>query len=225
MRKKIVILALLLQAGGFSAQNEDPKGQHCVTVGYGVPNLYKVILKNAFDKTHLLSMVFGSSGGSTYTTKAFGSGPFFLKYDHMVRNHIGLGVVIGYFNAGIEETHKYTESSATSPAVNYTDVTRLDFSSLSIGGRFNYHFGKNPKFDPYLGFATGYNSISNSFSFKSDNPNLFSGRIPLPAVTSNLYLALTFGWRYYINEHLGFYAEIGLDKWAIIQGGLAFKFK
>lgn len=225
MLKKLLFISLLLPSVLLTAQEPDNKGQQCITMGYGAPNLYKVILKTAFNKTHLVSMVFGSSGGSTYTTKAFGAGPFFLKYDNFVHKHIGLGVVFGYFNAGIEETRKYTESTATSPAVNYTDVSRLEFSSLSIGGRFNYHFSTEPKSDPYVGLALGYNYISNSFSFKSDNPNSFSAKIPLPGITTPVYMALTFGWRYYPSEHLGLYAEIGLDKWAIIQAGLAFKFR
>lgn len=225
MKKTLFALLSLFSVTVKSQTAFDEKSQH-VTIGYGFPNLYKVILKASVKNSQSANMSFGGIS-ETYTYKAYGLGPAFIKYDYALTKNLGIGFVLGYFSAGLRQTYTYQDQRFTGQSVvtqNYTDVTTVDFQSFSVGARFNYHFGSKGKLDPYIGFAAGYSYATASVDFSSDNPN--SANTPRYTSTSPipLYLGMTFGLRYYFSQNIGIYGEFGLDKWAVIQGGLAIKF-
>lgn len=213
-------------AAMFSAQAQSTafaENGHYVTLGYGFPNLYKSILRNAYSTSSFVS------GDESYSYSTSGAGPLFLKYEYGIADHIGIGLVLGYYSAGVQQTYNYTEQNYNSQTgavttSNFKDVSKMDIVNSSLGLRFNYHFGSKEKLDPYIGFAAGYSYTKVTLSFSSNNPDHTRGSVsavsPIP-----IYLGLTFGMRYYLSQNVGLYGEFGLDKWAVLQLGLAFKFQ
>jgi hypothetical protein len=198
--------------GGFSEKTS------IITANYGFPNLYKSILQSGADVLN--------SYGAHFTV--FGSGPYFLKWEYGVSDHVGIGAVFAYYNAGISQTSEYSYQQNNGNG-NYTTITYkqefiTEVQSPSLGLRFNYHFGNNPKVDPYIGFAAGYSHITASYSIKSSDPNHttnFSGTTvnPIP-----LYIGFTGGLRYYFTKNFGANCEFGIDKWAVVQLGVTYRF-
>lgn len=222
MKKNFTIISafvLLISSNSVHAQAYNEKHSD-VTVGYGFPNIYKSILKSAVNNSNAYT--------SENRVEVKGYGPLFLKYEYGLTKLIGLGASIGYWNTKYTETSDYVESGYNSSTGTYQtnayrDVFTYKISSLSIGARLNFHFATQDKLDPYAGIAAGYTQTLYRFSFASNNPDAaqsptyeYSG-IPV-------YFAVTAGLRYYFTENIGIYGEIGLDKWSVIQGGLAVKF-
>jgi hypothetical protein len=200
------------------------KNQSITTVGYGYPNLFMIQLKRISNSQNQLSHLFGSKN---YTTTVNGYGPLFLKSEYALNSRIALGVSIGYWNVQYTETSNYQEyvynaNTGTASYISYTDISRYIFSSFSAGARMNLHFGTGNKIDPYVGFAIGYTDGKLKHEFSSDNPHYMNpsemSYTPIP-----VYLAGSFGIRYYFMKNIGVYTELGLEKWALIQGGLVIK--
>lgn len=222
MKKILTIISafiLLTDSNSVQAQAYKEK-QSDVTIGYGFPNIYKSILKSAV------------SNNGNYTaenrTEVKGYGPLFLKYEYGLTKLIGLGASIGYWNTKYTETSDYVSSEYNSSTGTYStnayrDVFTYKISSLSIGARLNFHFATQEKLDPYAGIAAGYTQTLYKFSFTSNNPD--AGQSPAYEYSGiPVYFAITAGLRYYFTENIGIYGELGLDKWSVIQGGLAIKF-
>lgn len=228
MKKNLLIISAFLVLT-FSANAQDKSwedGHSAVTVGYGYPNIYKSILKALLE-----NQTNGNYSSGTDQTKfeVKGYGPMFLKYDYAVSKLIGIGASVGYWNTKYTETSTYTQdvydpnSGYYIGNQTYSDMVKYNFSSLSIGARLNFHFGTGEKIDPYAGVAGGYTRTVFSYTYSSTNPSSTSS----PHFSYSgipVYFAITAGMRYYFTDNIGAYAEVGLDKWSIIQGGLAIKF-
>jgi hypothetical protein len=226
--KKISITFLLLAAGSFfKAQTAFQEGAHYFSAGYGFPNIYKNLLKNQVENQENFSSFFATDRG-TYDYKVTGSGPMFGKYEYGISELIGLGAVVGYYTAGVKETYSYYDETynyqtGTYISTRYQDVTKIDVTSLSFGCRVNFHFLKREKLDLYAGFAAGYTKADFKISYESNNPSFnqsyhFTYNQPIP-----LYFGTTFGIRGYLTPGIAIFGEVGLDKWAVLQGGLTLK--
>lgn len=216
-----VLMLIAFAPSKINAQAYNEK-QSVVTVGYGFPNLYKNILKVSLQNSY-----YGYTDVNL-TTKVTGFGPFFIKYEYALTKLIGVGASVGYWSTKFTQSYHY-QSSVYNPnsgnyyTANYTDVMDYKVSSLSAGARLNFHFGTQEKLDPYAGIAAGYTNTVYRLTQTSDNPDYIS----YPAYTGRgipVYFAITAGLRYYFTKNIGAYAELGLDKWSVIQGGLAIKF-
>lgn len=227
--KNVVCCLLLIQAICLQAQNAFEKGTQNITLGYGGPNIYKPTLKSEFmEYNELLALMQGGNNGSRSITE-FGFGPVFLKNEYAISNHVGVGVVLGYFSAGIEEVYNYQLTHYNFVAkknitTDYTDVRRLDMKNASVGVRVNFHFAPGRRVDPFLGVASGYKRVTMVYTSNSNNPDYLPAFGPLGIFTVPAYLAATLGLRVYFTNNIGLYAEAGIDKWAIFQGGIAVKF-
>jgi len=216
-------LLLLISSHTLNAQGYVEK-QSAVTVGYGFPNLYKALLKTSIEANQQQGYYYDE----TFGYKVKGYGPLFVKYEYALTKLIGLGASFGYWSTKFTETYNYQDgyydaNSANYVYTEYQDVTEHHFSSLSAGARLNFHFGTQEKLDPYAGVAAGYTSMNYTYKFSSTNPNTTDP----PSISYSgipVYFAITAGIRYYFTENIGAYAELGLDKWSVIQGGLAIKF-
>lgn len=143
------------------------------------------------------------------------TGPLFLKYEHAVSDKIGIGLNVAY--AKWKLSYLYDSYDVNSNPVSYEESD--SYSTFSVLGRFNLHFGHMDKFDPFWGFGVGFRS--GSWKYESTDPNgtkdlSISNPIPLGFET-------TVGARYYFTDNIGAYVETGLAK-AVIQAGLNFKF-
>ncbi len=225
--KNYCLLFLLVNVLSISGQSVQPETKNSLSIGYGLPNLYKLILRQNVEFPNRYARQYEGYDTDSYAYTSFGLNPLFLKYDQRIKKHIGVGLVCGYFLAGLEQKYFYKGTTAGTNAENYTNITRVKIHNLSLGFRFNYHFGIHKRIDPYLGFALGYTYFRSGIYFSSNNPNARVNDAIQPAnpLPVPLYLGLTAGVKIYLWKNLGLYTELGLDKWAIIQAGLAFKFK
>lgn len=162
-----------------------------VQFGYGVGNLAQSFFSAFKDELN-------------YEYKA--KGPFFAKLEYAVSDTFGFGVNLAYVGADV--------------TWNETDnvITNIDWYSLSLLVRANYHFGNNPKFDPYIGAGFGYRTASWDISYSDpdfDGDLSFDNFFPLGFET-------TIGARYFFTEQLGVYIEAGIAK-AVFQAGVNVK--
>ncbi len=234
MKLQVVIATLIFTSIALNAQNKSDnlawqEGKSAVTIGYGLPNLWKSILKASVNSSNLNST--NNNGTSSSSIAVKGSGPFFAKYDYALTPIVGLGAAVGFWNIKVIETDNYLDNTYNNSTgnytnANYTDINTISFNSLSIGARLNFHFGTSDKLDPYAGIAGGFTSNSLNYKFTTNNPNgVGNGKINAGSVgVFPLYIALTAGLRYYFTDNVGIYGEIGIDKLSVLQGGLAIKF-
>ncbi len=234
--KSLIALIFISSVNFLSAQSSSDKtkgkdenpekafdeGKMVLTVGYGFPNIYKAIFKAA-NSNSSTNGAYGSSSNVVSDIK--GLGPAFLKFEYGLNKVVAVGASFGYYNFTLTQTQTYQSYlGSSSNYVSYTDVYKWYYTSFSAGARINFHFGTGKKLDPYAGVAAGYSANKYTESYSTTDPNsslpptqTYNGLIPV-------YFSITAGLRYYITDNVGFYAELGIDKWSVIQGGLSFKF-
>lgn len=160
---------------------------------------------------------------------------FFVKFERALNKYIGIGMVFGYRKSEITQNIPYSYYDTTmvyqSPFGGYyymqktaNDIFTFTIHDINIGARFNCHFLPDRKVDPYIGVAAGYRLFNRDYSYTTDNPHGVYYVVEYETVLP-IYAAATVGIRYLVSKDIGVYAEIGIDKWSIIQGGLVFKIR
>ena len=182
------------------AQGKLP-AKHYVSAGAGFPNLPR--------------LYFNSVSNSLENFEASGSGPFHLKYENRVSRWFGVGASVNYMSYKVTYISERAFDTAAGRIVpNHVNISS---SNTAINLRGNVHFinpEKHGKVDVYFGMGLGY---------KFGKPKLTATvpestpSIELPAYT-NIGFETTFGFRYYIQDHVGFYTELGVAK-SVIQAG------
>ena len=173
------------------------QGKSVVTLGYGFPNLMKVLFS-----------VYSSYGGYSVT----GIGPLHVKYEYGLTDNLGLGLSVTYVSFNASWTDPYGFGTSTPYTYGWKG------SSLAFSPRVNYHFGHSDKFDPYVGLGIGYDAFSISYyTNQPGDPGLTFANV------SPLAYEFTFGTRFYFTDNIGAYTEIGYSK-SIIQFGVTAKF-
>jgi outer membrane protein W len=225
MKKLIIFLMAVTTV--VAAQPAFHKSAGALTIGYGFPNIFKRLMLENLQNSDPRAKSIASRNGASFTYSTSGGGPFFVKYDYAVSDKLGLGIVLGYSRLGVTETYHYTRF-VYNPQTQNTESRDLQQStvqlatSFSAGLRCNYHFNPRKKIDPYIGFAVGYSRSVFEESFETSDPDLTQK----PVVSSSLiplYASATVGLRVYLSKYLGVYMELGFDKWALLQTGLALK--
>lgn len=157
----------------------------------------------------------------------------FVKFERALNKYIGIGMVFGYRKSEITQTISYTYYDTTvlyqSPFGGYyymsksaKDIFTFTIHDINIGGRFNCHFLPDKKIDPYIGVAVGYRLFNRDYGYSTDNPHGVYYVVEYENILP-IYVAATFGLKYFVSNDIGIYTEIGIDKWSIIQGGIVFK--
>lgn len=164
--------------------------------GYGVGTVTGIIFKFLDNNTDI-------------TTQKIG--PYYLKGEYAVAPHIGVGVHFAY----MKNSASWQQYEIDTFGQQYTfrpKITRTTYSALF---RFNYHFGENEHFDPYIGLGLGYRyagwRISANDPFSKYIPSIPTNFIPIGA-------DFTLGFRYMVTPQFGFYAEAGAAKSALQFG-------
>ncbi|OFY84827.1 MAG: hypothetical protein A3F72_19510 [Bacteroidetes bacterium RIFCSPLOWO2_12_FULL_35_15] len=184
--------------------------QSFITAGYGFPSLYYSDVKNALEgykKDY-------QTNSSRFTYDLKGYGPILLKYEYALTSIVGIGASFGYWNINYTQNFYYHPSGIGQEA-----ITNYRYSSFSAGARLNFHFGTKDKLDPYAGIAGGFTKNTEKITY-------ITGNIGPKCIFDNpsIYFALTGGLKYYFTKNIGAYCELGYDKGAVLQAGLAFKF-
>lgn len=190
------LATVLLLATGLNKVNAQvfPEGSNAVAVGYGFGTFLGGLSSN-----------FSQFGDVRYT----GTGPLYAKFEHAVRDNVGLGVSVAY--AANQWEYQYDVNGA-----RYRETTKR--STYSVLARFNYHFGNSDKFDPYLGMGLGYRNAK--WTVEDNGPE--SSGVELKSLMP-FGMELTLGARYFFAPNFGLYAEVGAAK-SVGQVGLAVKF-
>ncbi len=184
------------------------KGKTVVTIGYGVPNLARVGLR----------LIYGTYPG--YSVSGFG--PILVKGDYGILKNLGVGAVIGYSSTKLSYTESNTYYNGNGNYQTYTYQESLLWTSLSLGGHANYHFVRKEKVDVYVGGGLGY--TINNLTYSNNDP-YYPNNVTYATYNPNaIFYAVTIGMRYYFTPNIGIYAEGGIEKGALLQGGLALKF-
>jgi hypothetical protein len=209
--KKITLflIAFIISALSTNAQSlAFDKGKTVVTLGYGVPNLTRVGLK----------LIYGPYTGYSVT----GFGPILVKGDYGILKNLGVGAVIGFSSSKItysENDYYYDNNGYSQP---YTYQESIAWTSLSLGAHANYHFVRKEKLDVYVGGGLGY--TINNFVYSNNDPYYGGTRTYATYNPSSVFYAATVGLRYYFTPNIGIYGEAGIEKGALLEGGLALKF-
>jgi len=150
--------------------------------------------------------LYSNSGGTSSTGPAFE-----LSYERAL-GHFGVGLNIAYQSASSSYTDPYTYfNPLTYAESDYTNTYTDKLSLLQFCGRVAYHFSAGDKFDPYVGVAIGYCSISVTESFSTNDPNS-PGDGNTQSNSSQSLTGVEFGGfggaRYFFTDHVGAWIEI-----------------
>ncbi len=100
-----------------------------------------------------------------------------------------------------------------------TTTYTFKYSYLIIGARGSYHFYNTDKLDAYGGLMLGYN-IANSKVEVTGPSGVFN---PQPASVGGVAYGFHLGGRYYFNDKVAAFAELGYGL-AILNVGITMKF-
>lgn len=157
------------------------------------------------------------------TTKLFAQNGAFSKGDKLL--NIGIGVNSFYdggipFGASFEKGITNNISVGLNADYLSSDYASLKFTAFYFSARASYHVNdllkiESEKYDVYGGPTLGYRS----FSWKDTDQNLGDN------YGSGLFLGLYVGGRYYFNDKIGLFAEVGFIGSTNGRIGVAFKLK
>jgi hypothetical protein len=201
MKIKLLFILICLSCAGWTQAQES---RHYVSAGVGFPNLPRFYFNTL---SHLDRF------------KSTGTGPYHLKYENRIYRWLGVGASINHMTY----TVKYTENVLDTVNGNIvpSNIT-ISSNNTALNLRANLHLMNPEKYDKvdiYFGIGIGYKfgKLKIESSYQDYKPS-----IKLPSL-SKLGLETTFGFRYFIDKHIGFYTEIGLAK-SVIQAGLCMRF-
>jgi hypothetical protein len=145
--------------------------------------------------------------GSFFSTTKTGTGPFFIRYEYLIKDNLGIGAAVAYASAG--ETYKNPLGSST--------VTGK-ISGFSILLSSYYHFYTSNKFDTYSKGSVGLNIWSGSYKDQNDaDVKKFTAPTPIA------YNALL-GMRYFVTPKVNLSGELGFGNLKFSAGiGIGFK--
>ena len=180
-----VILFSLIANAQHNSESFSNKGRSTITVGYGIGNVWVYFLKhNSFFIDYV----------PNYTVKSMG--PITGCYENFILKKISVGLAVSYSNVkGKGDSRGF-----------FVDDQISIFTALIRG---NYHFGKFPKFDPYVGGGIGY--IRSAYK---SYPSV-SGPVP-----GDFGYSAQIGAHYYITKQTGVYGELGYVNGSFMQIGI-----
>ncbi len=145
--------------------------------------------------------------GSTFTTGDNTLPPLSASFEHGFSDKISAGGFLGY--AGSKE-------ELATFGTTYT----FKYSYLIFGARGSYNFYNTDKIDAYGGVLLGYNVANSEVEVSGAGGGFVT---PQAADVGGLAYGFHVGARYYFNEKIGAYGELGYGI-AILNIGLAAKF-
>lgn len=199
-----------------------------ITANYGLPHLFKGIVKvgansEAFKKNF---------DGNLEISKITGMNPIAVKGEYALNNYFSLGVSTAFWNIKLDVTDHYNAQRLAAGTVltDSVDVYSFKISSSSFGVRPNLHIPiKSRSNDVYIGMGLGFTKNKLTIGFNSTD----AGRVVKSfgrdleyslSLPGGVYFAPSLGYRHYFGENIGLNFEVGYEKGAILQAGLAVRF-
>lgn len=208
--KKIYIFLIgmsLICSLGFSQAVE--QGNSIIDGSYGWPNLWTNIFKAAV-----------TSGTST-DIKTGTMGPIALKYEYMVADRIGVGIILNYANSSVKYTEVVEEFNAATQLYETKEYEyKLSVPRYRAMPKFSFHFGNSDVFDGYTSVSVGYGGYS--FKYTTDDPNYSDENFDMNIAPIAFRMAI--GGRIFFTENIGALMEFGVGGGGLLEFGLAAKF-
>jgi hypothetical protein len=170
----------------------------------------------------MLSLGIGFGGVYNYWGFGYTESPnIILSYDNGTFGHVGpglisLGGLLSYKSVG------YDFSSGP-----YYYNQSWSYWIIAFRSAFHWNFTNSQRCDPYIGLMLGYYFLG--YHFSSNDPAVNAPGDPYYATyynaTYNGYLAFSayLGFRYFVTDKIGFWAEIGYG-YSNLAFGASYKF-
>jgi hypothetical protein len=156
--------------------------------GYGFPSIYRFILSYE-NKTQ-------------YYYNLNGAGPFHNKLEYVYDKKVGASIS-GFYN-----TLNFNFKGNN----NLNDTFKYQVRDFSIVGRLNYYFINKPHHQLYIGAGIGKIYFNNKVVRITNPEDTFLKSTPVLTDFNKTILESTFGYRYFFNNYIGLYSEIGAGR-------------
>lgn len=148
--------------------------------------------------------------------------PTIFQYEHAITNEITIGGYLGYSLAKFEDEGVNTIPVA--PLFSEYQLYKWHSKHILFGAKATYHFGEllntSKRLDPYGGVILGYNATTSRSTLVEGtydlNPQLD------PEVSGKVMVGIYIGGRYYFNEKIAAFGELGYQA-AVLQLGITYK--
>ena len=178
----------------FTGEPVIKKKSQLVSITFGVPNNVGQFLD------------FGGFG-SFFSTAKSGTGPFFIRYEYLLKDNIGIGTSVSYALAS--ETYKNPFGSGT--------VTG-NITGFSILLSTYYHFYTTNKFDTYTKGSIGLNIWSGSYKDQNE------GEVKKFTAPAPVAYHAVLGARYFFTPRVHLAGDLGYSNLRFSAGiGVGFK--
>lgn len=204
MKKFLLIFGCAFLLSTYSYSQAVEQGMSLVDVAYGWPNLWTTTLKSITTTTE------------SYNVKVSGIGPMSLRYEYMVADKVGVGLMVSYASTGI------TFSEDTYDGLGNPVTYDYDFKipRYRVMPKFSFHYGNSDMFDGFTTIAVGYGGYS--FNWTSNDPS----------ITDDYYdwgfwpvaVRVATGGRIFFSDNVGALLEFGLGGGGLLEFGLCAKF-
>jgi hypothetical protein len=189
------VLEAIKPAKAFEGTPILKKKSHVLQVGIGAPNNIASFIKAPAATINAIGGILGGLGlitaNPSSTSISNKTGPFYLDYEYLMKENLGLGIGISYASA--------TEIGTIPLLVPTTTTAKISATSILLSTI--YHFYITDKLDPYSKVSIGATLWQGSY--KNENGS-DAGTLPLP--TPIAYRALV-GLRYFISPNIAPYGE------------------
>ncbi len=204
MKQVKYIVLIIAVSCHYANTNAQDIGKNYVSIGAGFPNLPRYFF-NTFSTMDKF--------------KSTGTGPYHLKYENRIKTWLGIGASINHMTYTVTYTEKVSD---TVQGIIVPNNVKISSNNTALNFRANIHFinpEKYEKLDVYFGIGLGYRfgKLRISSDYEQYTPS-----IKLPNV-SKIGFETTLGMRYFIDNWIGFYLELGPAK-SIVQAGLTARF-
>jgi hypothetical protein len=206
------VLEAIKPAKAFEGTPILKKKSQVLQVGIGAPNNIASFINAPAATINAIGGILGGLGlgtgtqsSSTNTNKV---GPFYLDYEYLIKENLGLGIGFSYASATQVGTIPLIVPTKTTATINATSIL---LSTV-------YHFYITDKLDPYSKVSIGATLWKGSY--KNENGS-DAGTLPLP--TPIAYRALV-GLRYFVSPNIAPYGEASYSNLKFSANiGVAFK--
>lgn len=226
--KKVKLLVLLLVTNHIVFSQSFEKADIILNANYGVPHLFKGIVKIAANRTEFKQKF----DGTLEVSDIKGLNPVSLKGEYAVSKYFGIGLSMGFWtiNFNIKDYYNVQNQSQGNIVKDSVDVYNFNISSKSFGIRPNLHIPlKSRSNDIYFGLGLGLTKNKLTIGFSSTD----AGRLAKAfgkdleydlSLPGGIYFAPSLGYRHYFGEYIGLNFEIGYEKGAVLQAGIVGRF-
>jgi opacity protein-like surface antigen len=174
------------------------KKSQVLQIGLGAPN----------NVSSLLNL--GGFGSFLSTDDEAKTGPFFISYEYLIKENIGIGATLSYAKGRKTYTNPFSSSS--------TERYTAELSGISLLLSSTYHFYITDKLDPYAKGSIGVTLWKGSFT---DQNNKEVSKLDLPTPLG--YSALV-GLRYFVSPNIAPFGEVSYSNLRFtVNAGVAFK--